>query len=75
MTLTDYALESFVLKEPIQLFYTDGNHPLSVEVKTMEDIVNLLETIHENGWQPGIGNYSIEFQLWFALARKAKLFK
>ena len=73
--LKDFALDSFIFKEPIQLFYTDGNMPLSREVVDMEDVTNLMDEINANHWPNGIGLYSIEFQLWFALARRSKFFK
>ena len=73
--LVDYSLDGFIFKEPIQLFYTDGTGPLSREVKTMEDVADLLEEIRDNHWPNGIGLYTIEMQLWFALARKTKFFK
>jgi hypothetical protein len=75
MILVDYALETFIFREPVQLFYTDGSKPLSMEVKTMEDVADLLDYINDNEFQPGIGGFSIELQLWFALARRAKFFK
>lgn len=70
----DYDLETFIFKEPITLMYSDGEKPLCKIVKTMEELVELIDEIEESGYHYGIGNYSIDFQLWFALARRAKLF-
>ena len=75
MIFTDYDLESYIFQEPIQLFYTDGNQPLAMEAKSMADVMALLEEINHNDWVAGIGPFSIELQLWFALARRSKFFK
>ena len=75
MIIDDFALDSFIFKDPVQLFYSDGKQPLSREVTNMEEVTDLLDEIHDNGWPKGIGPYSIEFQLWFSLARRAKFFK
>ena len=75
MITVDYDLESCIFKEPVQLFYTDGNRPLSREVKNMAELADLLQDIHNHDFQAGIGGFSVEMQLWFALARRAKFFK
>lgn len=72
--MIDYALESFIFKEPLQLIYTGDSHTLYREVATMEDVTDLMEEIHRNKWPNGVGIATIEFQLWFALARKSKFF-
>lgn len=75
MILVDYDLETFIFREPVQLFYTDGKQPLTMEVKNMAEVAELLEHINSNGFQSGIGGFTIELQLWFALARRSKFFK
>jgi len=71
-TMDDWDLDTLIFKTPIILFYKDGLKPLTKVVKTMSEVVNLIqeETKHDN---PG-GVMTIQFQLWFALARHARMF-
>lgn len=73
--VTDFQLDSMVLREPLLLFYTDGMKPLTRSVSNMEEVTDLLTEIQDNGWLPGVGPITIQLQLWFALARFAGMFK
>ena len=75
MIFSEYDLDSYIFKEPVHVFYTDRSQPLSAELKSMADLTDLMGLIKANDWQPGIGPFSIEMQLWFALARRTKFFE
>ena len=49
--------------------------PLTRVVKNMEELVDLLEDITANSDHPGVGGMTIEFQLWFHLARQSNFFQ
>ena len=75
MESLDWRLDKFFFKEPIVLLFTDGARPVSSVVNNMEELTDLMDKIQENKWQAGIGAMTLEFQLWFALARHAKMFE
>lgn len=75
MEILDYQLDSMIFKEPIVLFYTARDIPLSRVVNNMEELIELKEEIKRNNCHSGVGALSIDFQLWFALALRTKLFE
>jgi hypothetical protein len=75
-SIQDYDLDTLIFRKPLLLLYTksDGT-AASKMVSSMSDVANLLTDITNNNHYPSIGGFSIDWQLWFALARHLDFFK
>lgn len=73
----DFSSIYFV--EEIIVFVTqvkDGKQsPISKTLRNMQDLMNLRKEIRDGKFLPNIGDFTLDQQLWFAVAKYAKFIR